>query len=99
MAHSPEHLIQYAMQAAGAIVEYALRAGKPFAVVPCCVYSCDFPNRHLPDGRLVKQYEDLIEWLVALDPVHIKVADLLIDGRNKVVYGHGRACIQPAFWT
>ena len=78
------------MQAAGAIVEYALRTGKPFAVVPCCVYSCDFPNRHLPDGRLVKQYEDLIEWLVALDPAHIKVTDLLIDGRNKVVYGHGR---------
>ncbi|KAK9844887.1 hypothetical protein WJX74_008154 [Apatococcus lobatus] len=66
-------------QAAGAIVEYALRTGKPFAVVPCCVYSCDFPSRHLPDGRLVKQYEDLIEWLVALDPAHIKVADLLID--------------------
>ncbi len=30
---------QHPDQAAGAMVEFALRAGKPFACVPCCVYS------------------------------------------------------------
>ncbi len=53
------------------------------------MYSCDFPERHLPDGRPVRHYEDLIDWLVALDPTRIRVADLLIEGRNKVVFGHG----------
>lgn len=33
-------------QAAEPIVDWALRMNKPFAVVPCCVYSKEFPNRY-----------------------------------------------------
>lgn len=34
------------VQAAGHIVDFALQSGKPFAIVPCCVYHRQFPNRY-----------------------------------------------------
>jgi hypothetical protein len=37
-------------QAAGAIVDAALRFNKPFAVVPCCVFPNRFPERTVPGG-------------------------------------------------
>jgi hypothetical protein len=73
-------------QATGAIVEFALHAKKPFAVVPCCVYSDLFPKRHLPNGKQVSSYNDLIDWIVAKDPQHIHVEELPFEGKNKVVY-------------
>eukprot|EP00658_Telonema_sp_P-2_P039889 TRINITY_DN28502_c0_g1_i1.p2 TRINITY_DN28502_c0_g1~~TRINITY_DN28502_c0_g1_i1.p2 ORF type:complete len:251 (+),score=61.58 TRINITY_DN28502_c0_g1_i1:53-805(+) len=51
-------------QAAEPIVDWALGTGKPFAVVPCCVYSKEFPHRRLADGREVKSYNDLIDYLM-----------------------------------
>merc|ERR1712216_935275 len=47
-------------QAAGHIAEYAVRTGKSFAVVPCCVYSSAFPRRKLADGTPVKSLPQLI---------------------------------------
>ncbi|KAF4722893.1 hypothetical protein FOZ63_011418, partial [Perkinsus olseni] len=47
-------------QATERIVDFALAAGKPFAVVPCCVYQKCFPDRKLPDGQLVSTYEEFI---------------------------------------
>ena len=41
------------------IVDVACRLGKPFAVVPCCVFPRLFPHRRLPDGREPKLYDDL----------------------------------------
>merc|ERR1712151_879499 len=36
--------------AAEAIIDFALQYNKPFAVVPCCTCSKDFPNRFLPEA-------------------------------------------------
>ena len=72
-------------QATGDIVDYALEAGKPFAVVPCCTFHKLFTDRRLPDGRPVKSYEGLVEWLLAKDP-DIRLGTLPTKGRNQVVY-------------
>ena len=72
-------------QATGDIVDYALEAEKPFAVVPCCTFHKLFTDRRLPDGRPVKSYEGLVEWLLAKDP-DIRLGTLPTKGRNQVVY-------------
>lgn len=56
----------HADQAAEATVAYAVEQGKAFAVVPCCVYSEDFPDRRLPNGQAVRSLVDLIDYLTAL---------------------------------
>eukprot|EP00397_Hematodinium_sp_SG-2012_P048958 GEMP01056288.1.p1 GENE.GEMP01056288.1~~GEMP01056288.1.p1 ORF type:complete len:407 (+),score=97.25 GEMP01056288.1:204-1424(+) len=72
-------------QATGAIVEEAIKRGDPFAVVPCCVFSDDFPDRSLPDGKRVRTHEDLIAWIRAKDP-HTEVEYLNFTGKNVVVF-------------
>eukprot|EP00877_Chromochloris_zofingiensis_P003199 jgi/Chrzof1/12880/Cz07g10210.t1 len=73
-------------QAAEPIVDLAMALRKPFAVVPCCVYTADFPGRRLADGREVRSYEDLIEYLVAKDPAgNVQVTVLEHDGLNKML--------------
>jgi hypothetical protein len=37
--------------ATGHIVDAAVALGKPFAVVPCCVFANLFPERRTPDDR------------------------------------------------
>jgi hypothetical protein len=44
-------------QPTGALVLFALKYKKPFAVVPCCIYSKDFPKRRLKDGTDVRTHE------------------------------------------
>lgn len=34
-----------------------------FAVVPCCVFANDFPERKVSKGKLVETVDDLIEWI------------------------------------
>ena len=72
--------------AAEAIVDYGLASGKPFALVPCCVYSEMFPKRKDASGRRVTNYEQLVAYLVAKDPARIRVATLPFEGKNRVVY-------------
>ena len=73
-------------QATGDIVEYALGANKPFAIVPCCTFHHHFNHRRLPSGRPVKSYQDLVEWLLAKDP-RIKTDTLpSVGGRNLVLH-------------
>ena len=73
------------MQATEHLVQFAMLTRKPFAVVPCCVFPNDFPERRW-DGAPVRKYEDFINYLVSLAPDSIAVEQLLIEGRNKVVY-------------
>jgi hypothetical protein len=40
--------------ATDAIVEFALQTGKPFAIIPCCIFSKQFPNRRTASGSTVK---------------------------------------------
>ncbi len=73
-------------QAAGAIVDFALARGIPFAITPCCVYSEEFTKRRLKNGERVTTYSDLIQYLVEKDEHHIKIDKLDFEGKNIVVY-------------
>mmetsp|Transcript_115248 Transcript_115248/g.223989 ORF Transcript_115248/g.223989 Transcript_115248/m.223989 type:complete len:515 (+) Transcript_115248:45-1589(+) len=72
-------------QATGSVLELARVFGRPFAVVPCCTFADDFPNRRLKDGRPVRTYEELVEWLRAYCPA-TDVDFLSFHGKNLVVY-------------
>ncbi|KAL7432321.1 hypothetical protein ACHAXM_005448 [Skeletonema potamos] len=49
-------------QATEAAIDLALFLKCPFAVVPCCVFPTEFPNRRI-DGNGVKNHSQLIEYL------------------------------------
>lgn len=51
-------------EATEAIVDLAVAARKPFALLPCCVFPSRFHSRRLPDGREVRTHADLCEYLV-----------------------------------
>lgn len=56
-------------QATEPIVRWATRKRISWAIVPCCVFAADAPDRRIPqqpDGRLVESYDDFVEWLEAL---------------------------------
>lgn len=75
-------------QPTGAIVEVALAHDKPFAVVPCCVFSSQFPERTV-SGKVVRRTEELVEWLceqVRAAGRRPQLATLPIRGRNVVVF-------------
>lgn len=46
-------------QATGALVRAAVRFCRPFAVVPCCVFGDDFPERRLPARTLPHDIDDV----------------------------------------
>jgi len=72
-------------QAAEHIVEFGLRNSVPFAVIPCCVYSKQFPHRTAADGHLVRSYGEFIEYLLAKDP-RIGAVEMDFDGKNVMLY-------------
>merc|ERR1712216_926532 len=72
-------------QAAGAIVDFSVVHRKPYALVPCCTFAKEFPRRRLAKGQPVCSYEDLMKWLLELDPDAI-VDHLPFEGRNAVIY-------------
>ncbi|KAL3815289.1 hypothetical protein ACHAXA_006791 [Cyclostephanos tholiformis] len=49
-------------QATEAIIDMALLLRVPFAVVPCCVFPSEFPERTL-GGKRVRIYSELVEYL------------------------------------
>ena len=55
-------------QATDYAVELAEALGVPYAVVPCCVFPSEFPDRRLADGSKVKYYADLIKYLQEQHP-------------------------------
>lgn len=76
-------------QAAGAAMDLALALNKPAAIVPCCVYQAEFPERRLPSGAHVRTPDDLVSWLLAKDP-RLREAVLPFEGRNRVVFWNPR---------
>lgn len=66
--------------AAEHIVEYALQNGKPFAVIPCCVYSKLFPAR-----VGVHTYEQLCGYLLAKNCGAQRTA-LPFEGKNILIW-------------
>ena len=73
-------------QATGAIVEAAILLGKPWAIVPCCVFGHLFPYRMTPDGRTVTQYDELCTWIEGLGGLGSRREALPFEGRNAVIY-------------
>ena len=72
-------------QGAEHIVEFCLRNHKPFAIVPCCVYSREFPRRKLRNGLQVRLYGDLIEYLLDKhEDIHALEMDF--EGKNVMLY-------------
>ncbi|OQR93439.1 hypothetical protein ACHHYP_02555 [Achlya hypogyna] len=66
------------------IIDVALKLGKPFAVVPCCVMSRQFPDRRW-EGDVVGTYDVFIKYLKAKD-TRIQSAFLPFAGKNQVLY-------------
>ena len=75
-------------QAAEHIIRFCLANNKPFAIIPCCVYSSQFPKRrHAETGGPVKEFGHFIEYLMSLDiEKKIAAAQLDFDGKNILLY-------------
>ena len=74
--------------ATDAIVDFALAHGKPFALLPCCVYSKSFTKRRTALGGPVRNYEQLLDYLQDKDPA-IQRVQLDFDGRNIALFHTG----------
>ena len=72
-------------QATCDVVDAALKRERPFAVVPCCVYSHLFPLRRLNSGVFVSTYEHLLTFIEEKDD-RICRAYLPFQGRNCVLF-------------
>ena len=67
------------------LVRAAVRFGKPFAVVPCCVFARAHPFRTLQSGEPVRTYEQFCRYLLELAP-GAESAHLPFEGRNRVIF-------------
>ena len=72
-------------EATDAVIDSALKAERPFAVVPCCVFPRLFNSRRLFGGGGVTTYMGLIRFLREKDG-RIQAARLPFQGRNIVLY-------------
>jgi len=71
------------------LVDLALADDKPFAIVPCCVFWKQNPNRWTPSGKTVRTWEQFCTYLAAKDRSRIQVTSLPFPGRNVVLYSRG----------
>ena len=69
-----------------AIVDAALAARRPFAIVPCCVFTRLFPQRRLASGQAVRTREQFCNYLQAKEPSSIRIGSLPFKGANAIVY-------------
>ena len=69
----------HADEATEAAVDAALKYGKPFAVVPCCVFADLFPNR----PTAVRTTAEFCDYLAAKAGATLEY--LRFEGKNKVV--------------
>src|SRR3546814_15210410 len=67
------------------ILDFALANNKPFAVVPCCVYSRCFPKRVDENGKPVRSYDEFIQYLKKKDDSICSV-QLDFEGKNELLY-------------
>ena len=66
MARGSPQVACHPDEATGATVDFAVAHHKPFAVVPCCVFSRLFPDRRTPGGDPVVTHEQLLDHLQAV---------------------------------
>ena len=72
-------------QVTDAIVDIAITMAIPFVIVPCCVFTKQFPNRKTPQGEKVRSYEELVTYLKAKHK-NIIQETLPFHGRNVALY-------------
>ena len=67
------------------LVDCALEFSLDFAVIPCCVFSQDFPQRRLRSGEEPTSYDNFCDYLTEK---HEEIRSQLLPfiGRNKVLY-------------
>lgn len=75
-------------QATDAIVDFAVKYNKPFAVVPCCVFPQLFHHRRDRDGNPITERLKLVEYLA--DKAEGEIAYLDIEGANQVVFAKSK---------
>ena len=76
-------------QAAEAIVDFALCENKPFAIVPCYVFSLEnVPEQKAKDGTHVKKFEQFVQYLIEKNPREGEASSLDFTGRNVCLYGN-----------
>ena len=87
----------------------AASLGLPFAVVPCCIFASKFPHRRqfwkcdpAQAKRGVKDWDTFCAYLAeratALGCCDVKIDELALVGRNKVVYSLGAASKPYVTW-
>ncbi|CAE8589585.1 unnamed protein product, partial [Polarella glacialis] len=72
-------------EATDSVVDAALAARRPFAVVPCCVFPRLFQERRLHAGVGVVGYTGLLRYLREED-ARIRAVRLPFEGRNLVLF-------------
>eukprot|EP00475_Leptophrys_vorax_P039334 TRINITY_DN70900_c0_g2_i2.p1 TRINITY_DN70900_c0_g2~~TRINITY_DN70900_c0_g2_i2.p1 ORF type:complete len:318 (-),score=76.14 TRINITY_DN70900_c0_g2_i2:111-1064(-) len=78
-------------QATEAIVDFALQYKKHFAVVPCCVFACEFPQRiDTRTGKAIISYRDFIQYLQeksggALEPLQFEGKNLCLSSSSMMI--------------
>mmetsp|Transcript_87437 Transcript_87437/g.222715 ORF Transcript_87437/g.222715 Transcript_87437/m.222715 type:complete len:182 (+) Transcript_87437:3-548(+) len=72
-------------EATEAVVDAALAAKRPFAVVPCCVCPTYFKDRSLKNGVSVVKYGGFLQYLREKD-VRIRATRLMFVGRSTVLF-------------
>ena len=76
-------------EATDAIVDACVATGKPFAVVPCCVFPESHPERRSAEtGGAVRTYEEFLDFLAGKHD-GIERAELPIAGRSTVLFWRG----------
>jgi hypothetical protein len=78
-------------EATDAVVAVADSLGKPWAVVPCCVFWRANPQRVLWDGTAVRTTPQLCAWLLmcSASGATVHTTRLAFEGRNRVIYRVG----------
>ena len=73
-------------QATEPLVDSCLNLNLPFAVIPCCVFSHENPQRILQNGTIPNTYELFCEYLMQKDSKNLSTEHLAFKGRNKVIF-------------
>ena len=76
-------------EATEAAVDWSVEHGRPFFVVPCCVFARLFPHRKFKEtGLPVQTQSEFVEYL-GRKHQHAQMETLDFDGANKCVYYAG----------
>ena len=67
------------------LVNCSVKFSLDFAVIPCCVFSADFPQRRLRSGEEPTSYDSFCDYLTEKQEA-IRSHLLPFIGRNKVLY-------------